>query len=498
VPELGTEVQAAKGFSVIATANDRDRGVNDLSSALRRRFNTVVLPLPATEDEEVQIVARRVADLGRALELPDVPAAADEIRRVVRVFRELRSGDRGRPDESSRRRDLSTAEAISVMTSGIALARTSATGAEAPRHSRPARRGDQDGHRRRGVGEYLEAVVREQARQGRPTGPAARVRRATGPGRRGQSGRGKPLASGTTGRLGPVRPRRARPAEARGGPDRGPGRRPRRCSAWPTGLVPPVALLAYAPEAPWTRRSAVRGVLARWRRSPGRPRTTCPPVLRPRQPRSSSRPAAKPTQTHRDQDRGQEQGPGQPGRRGGRPGLVREDPVARLATAAGYDDPERWWEDVIESRLAGQPPFAALTEAMAELRADPPAVSPDAALLEQRREAHMRQAVRAALRDTAADSRPVAVICGAWHAPALAGPRETATADAALLRGLPRRRVALAWVPWTHARLATASGYGAGITSPGWYHHHPRAGHRALDDQGGPAAPAPAPVSSAA
>src|SRR5215468_12603661 len=75
VPELGIEVQAAKGFSVIATANDRDRGVNDLSSALRRRFNTVVLPLPASEEEEVAIVARRVESLGRALELPEVPSA---------------------------------------------------------------------------------------------------------------------------------------------------------------------------------------------------------------------------------------------------------------------------------------------------------------------------------------------------------------------------------------------------------------------------------------
>jgi MoxR-like ATPase len=124
VPELGTEVQAAKGFSVIATANDRDRGVNDLSSALRRRFNTVVLPLPATEDEEVLIVARRVADLGRALELPDVPAAADEIRRVVRVFRELRSGvtEDGRTRVKSPSGTLSTAEAISVVTNGLALA----------------------------------------------------------------------------------------------------------------------------------------------------------------------------------------------------------------------------------------------------------------------------------------------------------------------------------------------------------------------------------------
>ena len=124
VPELGTEVQAAKGFNVIATANDRDRGVNELSSALRRRFNTVVLPLPATEDEEVDIVARRVAELGRALELPDVPAAADEIRRVVTVFRELRvRRHRGRPHQAQVPvGTLSTAEAISVVTNGLALA----------------------------------------------------------------------------------------------------------------------------------------------------------------------------------------------------------------------------------------------------------------------------------------------------------------------------------------------------------------------------------------
>jgi MoxR-like ATPase len=97
VPELGTEIQATRGFSVIATANDRDRGVNDLSSALRRRFNTVVLPLPDSEDEEVDIVARRVGQLGRALELPEVPSALDEIRRVVTVFREH---DGRRPDHA--------------------------------------------------------------------------------------------------------------------------------------------------------------------------------------------------------------------------------------------------------------------------------------------------------------------------------------------------------------------------------------------------------------
>jgi MoxR-like ATPase len=123
VPELGGEVQAAKGFNVIATANDRDRGVNDLSSALRRRFNTVVLPLPADEDSEVAIVTRRVEQLGAALELPTVPAAAEEVRRVVRVFRELRSGITadGRTKLKSPSGTLSTAEAISVITNGLAL-----------------------------------------------------------------------------------------------------------------------------------------------------------------------------------------------------------------------------------------------------------------------------------------------------------------------------------------------------------------------------------------
>jgi MoxR-like ATPase len=124
IPELNSEVQARKGFNVIATANDRDRGVNELSSALRRRFNTVVLPVPAGIDEEVDIVARRVEALGRSLELPPMPPAVDEIRRVVTVFRELRNGstDDGRTKLKSPSGTLSTAEAISVVTNGMALA----------------------------------------------------------------------------------------------------------------------------------------------------------------------------------------------------------------------------------------------------------------------------------------------------------------------------------------------------------------------------------------
>jgi MoxR-like ATPase len=124
VPELGIEVQARKGFNLIATANDRDRGVNELSSALRRRFNTVVLPLPADAEEEVQIVQRRVEELGRALELPGDMPALDEIRRVVTVFRELRTGqtEDGKTKLKSPTATLSTAEAISVMTHGWTLA----------------------------------------------------------------------------------------------------------------------------------------------------------------------------------------------------------------------------------------------------------------------------------------------------------------------------------------------------------------------------------------
>ncbi|WP_459547753.1 ATP-binding protein [Nocardia sp. X0981] len=123
VPELGIEIQAAKGFNLIATANDRDRGVNDLSSALRRRFNTVVLPLPGSEADEIDIVTRRVEQLGSALELPEVPAAAEEVRRVVRIFRELRGGITadGRTKLKSPSGTLSTAEAISVITNGMAL-----------------------------------------------------------------------------------------------------------------------------------------------------------------------------------------------------------------------------------------------------------------------------------------------------------------------------------------------------------------------------------------
>ncbi len=124
VPELGSEVQARQGFNIIATANDRDRGINELSSALRRRFNTVVMPLPATLEEEVNIVRTRVEKIGHALELPPASAPVKEIRRLVTIFRELRSGktEDGRTKLKIPSSTLSTAEAISVVHSGQALA----------------------------------------------------------------------------------------------------------------------------------------------------------------------------------------------------------------------------------------------------------------------------------------------------------------------------------------------------------------------------------------
>jgi MoxR-like ATPase len=124
IPELNSEVQAVKGFNLIATANNRDRGVNELSSALKRRFNTVVLPLPNTLEEEVEIVERRVEQIGRVLELPAEAPALEEIRRVVTVFRELRSGVTldGKTKLKSPSSTLSTAEAISVINNGLSLA----------------------------------------------------------------------------------------------------------------------------------------------------------------------------------------------------------------------------------------------------------------------------------------------------------------------------------------------------------------------------------------
>ncbi|WP_430377188.1 DUF5682 family protein [Streptomyces sp. B1-3] len=147
---------------------------------------------------------------------------------------------------------------------------------------------------------------------------------------------------------------------------------------------------------------------------------------------------------------------------------VRVDPLGVLAEAAGYDDPERWWEDVVEHRGPGRgdvfEPFTVLEEAMGVLRETYGTGGHDRDLV---REAYMRLQVRAAQREFGDD---VAVVCGAWHVPALRR-KSTVAADKALLKGLPKVKADLTWVPWTHRRLSRHSGYGAGIDSPGWYGH---------------------------
>ncbi len=124
IPELNTQIQAVRGFNIIATANNRDKGVNDLSSALKRRFNTVILPVPATMQEEVEIVQQRVASFSKGIDLPIEKPILEEINRIVTIFRELRNGVSadGKTKLKSPSGTLSTAEAISVMNSGLSLA----------------------------------------------------------------------------------------------------------------------------------------------------------------------------------------------------------------------------------------------------------------------------------------------------------------------------------------------------------------------------------------
>jgi hypothetical protein len=142
---------------------------------------------------------------------------------------------------------------------------------------------------------------------------------------------------------------------------------------------------------------------------------------------------------------------------------LREDPLQLLAEAAGEEDGERWWSHLVEARREEDGDvFAAVLEAMTALREE---LDEDLEPREAQREAFMRKTLRAALRR---DHERIAVVCGAWHAPALAR-LPPAKHDLEILRGLPKVRTRAAWVPWTHDRLAFSSGYGAGVASPEWY-----------------------------
>ena len=139
------------------------------------------------------------------------------------------------------------------------------------------------------------------------------------------------------------------------------------------------------------------------------------------------------------------------------------DPIGVLAEAAGYQDGESWWADLIEQNPAPGPVFEAIADAMATLRADLPPL-PE---FEEKREAHMRLAIAEARKEF---SGPLAVVCGAWHVPALRAARPQKE-DRALIKGLPRKKSAITWAPWTMPHLASAYGYGAGVAAPGWCEH---------------------------
>lgn len=166
---------------------------------------------------------------------------------------------------------------------------------------------------------------------------------------------------------------------------------------------------------------------------------------------------------------------------------IKQDPLSWLARSAGYPDGESWWEHMVEQREDSTDVFLGITEAMTALRQEveslrseaatdlvtPPTLSPWSDRREALREAYMRQSIRAAIKE---GHPTIAVICGAWHLPALQD-LPPAKSDQALLKGLPKVKTQSTWVPWTYQRLSLTSGYGAGIHSPGWYHHlwtHPR------------------------
>ena len=147
---------------------------------------------------------------------------------------------------------------------------------------------------------------------------------------------------------------------------------------------------------------------------------------------------------------------------------MQRDPMGWLAEAAGFGDGESWWNHLVEERVDAADLFQAIADAMTVLREEfPQERTPAATLREARREAHMRRCIREAEKE---GYQRIAVVCGAWHVPALAG-KTSAKSDNELLKGLPKAKVSATWVPWTYRHLTIASGYGAGIRSPGWYEH---------------------------
>jgi hypothetical protein len=246
-------------------------------------------------------------------------------------------------------------------------------------------------------------------------------------------------------------------------------------------LRPPVALLVYevdepnhavfypfavfSPEWQALRYATRRGVPARFIDLPYAQRRGLEKKKRDAAPESAD---AEPEDGEPDEDGEPGDGESDVDERETEDERLTTDPIALLAEAAGFADPERFWDAQVEQRASAEGLFDAIQEAMTAVRA---AVgSGRIRRHEAPREAHMRQGIRKAEKE---GFQRIAVVCGAWHVPALAelgGPRG-AKADQELLKGLPKIKVASTWIPWTHSRLAFRSGYGAGVDSPGFYAH---------------------------
>ena len=251
------------------------------------------------------------------------------------------------------------------------------------------------------------------------------------------------------------------------------------------GMEPPVALLLYVPEQPnyaafypfaefspeWQalRYAVQTGVPVRFMDLP----QTHALAL------EKERAASEPAEVEVDAAVADTETGADPGQEPDDEPDLRHDPLGWLGQAAGYGGGEEWWEHTVEQRRDGTELFAAIAEAMTAVRAEtPPLTDPFRARREALREASMRKTIRAAQKE---GRERIAVVCGAWHIPALAA-MPAAGADNQLLKGLPKLKVEATWIPWTYERLAAESGYGAGVASPAWYEH--------LWRRGGPAAAA--------
>src|SRR5215470_8788224 len=232
-------------------------------------------------------------------------------------------------------------------------------------------------------------------------------------------------------------------------------------------MRPPIALLAYAKDDPGLAVFYPFAVFSpewqamRWSLRHQRPvRFIDWPAAMSLACRAEEKNAKPDQQPEEQEDEPSEETPE-------KPEPLDSDPLDRLAEISGHADGEAFWNALVESRGAAREVFASIEEAMTALRAATNERDSASALREARREAHMRQEIRKALKE---HEGLIAVVVGAWHVPALRQ-KISASDDRATLKDVPKTKTEITWVPWTETRLAAASGYGAGVRSPGWYAH---------------------------